>query len=350
MTAPETVSDQLPARPAPASSPIADGRTPIRVKGKLVSRPAVLIDDRLIVAHGRWLRTATIHDEFWLDGPSVREPERVLATLREQRFPADLLTFAQRLPDIEPKFPYHFAWDNLAVIDLTSYTDWWENLLPQETRKHVRKAAKRGLVTRTSPLDDAFVEGIVAIYNEVPIRQGKPFPKYGQNFATVKEDMNKLAERSEFIGAYLGAELVGFIKLVHMGPVTGILSINSKSAHFDLKPTNALMAKAVEVACARHATHLTYGRYTYGNKPGSSLTEFKKRNGFHQVMIPRYYVPLNVRGRIAVRLRLYRRLIDIIPPGPLAFLDRFRSAVFNRVYALKHPSSGRAETSRGAGS
>ena len=41
--------------------------------------------------------------------------------------------------------------------------------------------------------------------------------------------------------------------------------------------------------------------------------EFKRRNGFLQVNFPRYYVPLTLRGKLFVWLRLYREFSGLIP-------------------------------------
>ena len=71
--------------------------------------------------------------------------------------------------------------------------------------------------------------------------------------------------------------------------------------HFDKRPTNALIAKAVEICEQRGFAYLTYCNYVY-NDPDSSLTEFKRRNGFEQVLVPRYYIPLTLQGRIALKL------------------------------------------------
>ena len=95
--------------------------------------------------------------------------------------------------------------------------------------------------------DDKLVCGIREIYNEVPIRDGRPFPHYGKKFDTVKREVTTMPDRSEFLGAYCGEELIGFIKLIHMGKLSSILHIVSKRAHYDKRPTNSLLAAAVEV-------------------------------------------------------------------------------------------------------
>ena len=55
-----------------------------------------------------------------------------------------------------------------------------------------------------------------------------------------------------------------------------------------------------------------YCNYVY-NDPKSSLTEFKRRNGFEQVLVPRYYIPLTLKGKIALSLGFHTRLVQRIP-------------------------------------
>ena len=111
------------------------------------------------------------------------------------------------------------------------------------------------MAVKTVELDDALIQGITEIYNETPVRQGKPFPHYGKDFSTVKSETSTLLDRSEFIGAYHGNELIGFIKLVYLGNIASILNIVSKNAHYDKRPTNALIAKAVEICSQKGISH-----------------------------------------------------------------------------------------------
>ena len=300
----------------------------IRIKGRRVIVPSVTIDDRTILALGRWVKVAAVHDENWVAGEVIQNPEAVVAHLKKQGFKTDLFTFPQRIPDVHPKFRYPLEWDNTAVIPLSTYADWWENRIPQETRKNVRRSTKRGVVVRALALDDQLIRGITEIYNETPVRQGKPFPKYGQSFETVKKDVSQLLDRSEFIAAYSGGELIGFVKLVYLGKVASILSINTKNKHFDKKPTNILIAKTIEICCQKGMTHLLYGRYTYGKKSSSPLTEFKRRNGFEKILIPRYYIPLTVKGKIVLMLNLHRGLMGVLPGVLVDFLVKVRSRLF----------------------
>jgi hypothetical protein len=302
----------------------------LRIKGKLTRVSAVDVEDRSVMVQGRWMRMAAVLDENWVAGDVIKDPAAVIDVIRRSGLKADLFTFPQRLPDLEPKYKYRLDWDNAAAIPLTTYEHWWENCIPQEARKNVRRSAKRGLVVRTALLDDEFIRGITEIYNETPVRQGKPFPKYGMDFEAVKAEVSQIPDRSEFIGAYFGEELVGFVKLVYLGKVASILSFSSMNKHFDKRPTNALIAKTVEIACAKGVSHLLYGRYTYGRKASSPLTEFKRRNGFEKVMIPRYFVPLSLRGRLILALNLHRGLIGVLPGRLVDFLVAVRAWFFEK--------------------
>jgi hypothetical protein len=300
----------------------------VTVRGKETTVPCRRIGGMVVVVLGKWLRIASIHDEEWTAGQLVTEPKAFVAGLKQRGLKADLFTFMQKLPEGAPQFPYHIAWDNVAAIQLASFEDWWENQLPQESRKNVRRAGRRGVVVRQVGLDDDLIKGITEIYNETPFRQGKRFPHYGKSFDTVKKEVSTLLDHSEFIGAYHQDELIGFIKLVFMGKIGSILHIVSKNEHYDKRPSNALIAKAVEICAARGITHLLYGRYTYGNKTDSPLAEFKRRNGFQEIAVARYYIPLTLRGRIAIRFRLYRGLLGMLPGRLVVFLVSVRARFF----------------------
>lgn len=291
-------------------------------RGQSITVPALQVSDRTIIATGKWIRTAAVLDEMAVQGQSVRDPEAFVARLKESELKADLFTFAQQLPEITPKFSYPFAWDNVAAIRITSFQDWWENRLPQESRKNARRAAKRGVVVRVVPFDDELVRGIHKIYNETPMRQGKRFWHFGKDFDTVKRELATYLDRSEFIGAYCNEELIGFLKMVHVNRTGTLFHILSMDQHRDKRAMNALVAKAVELCEERKLSHFIYGQFIYGNKNQSSLAEFKRRNGFEQIDFPRYYIPLTAEGKIFVRLRLYKGIDGLLPEPILqAFLN-----------------------------
>ncbi len=59
---------------------------------------------------------------------------------------------------------------------------------------------------------------------------------------------------------------------------------------------------------------LRYASFVYGGKTGSSLTRFKRENGFVRVDVPRFYVPLTLKGKAFTKLGLHQKTIkDFIP-------------------------------------
>jgi len=315
----------------------------ISVRGKVLKVPAVRINDITIIVTGRWLKTASIKDEFWLAGELVEDPEVIIANLKQQKLNADIFTFSQKLPKIEPKYKYHLEWNNVAAIPISGFADWWENRLPQETRKNVRRAGRRGVVIKKVQFDNALIEAIVDINNETPIRQGRRFWHYGKSFDTVKRDYSAFLDRSEFWGAYAGTEMIGFIRLIYLGKTANILQILCKNKHFDKRPGNVLIAKAVEACAEKRISHLVYGQYVYGGNTKSPLTEFKRRNGFEQILIPTYYVPLTLKGRLFLELRLHRGISRIIPKRLLSLLIELRSKLNERKATKREPTALSAE-------
>jgi hypothetical protein len=74
-----------------------------------------------------------------------------------------------------------------------------------------------------------------------------------------------------------------------------------------------LIAQAVKSCADRGIPHLVYANFAYGKKERSSLSDFKERNGFARVDLPRYYVPLTIVGWSALRLGLHRTFVDRLP-------------------------------------
>ena len=301
----------------PANSIILPvGSAEIRVRGKTTFVPSVAIDGRTVIVTGKWLRLAAIRDDIVTEGELVKDPGSFIGTLKKSELKADIFTFFQRPPDVSPKFDFHFEWNNYAAIPITTFEKWWESV-PQETRKNVRRAAKRGVIVKTALFDDTLARGIHKLCNESPVRQGKPFWHFGKDFETVKRDHAAYLERSDFICAFFNDELIGFIKMVYVDRIAFILHILAANAHYDKRPINALIAKAVEICSQRGVGYFVYDQYTYGNKTHSSLIELKRRNGFEPINFPRYYVPLSWKGKLAVALRLYRGAVGLLPAPAL---------------------------------
>lgn len=256
-----------------------------------------------------------------LDGDKYKfldEPAPVIAALRESETRVDIFTFMQRLPAATAKFNYPMESDNLAVLGVSTFDEWWTKRIGFKARNKAKQAAKRGVVVREAPFDETFAQGIWEIYNESPVRQGRRFPHYGKSIDQVRRMSATFLDTSIFIGAYLDEKLIGFIKLTtdDSGTQAGMMHIVSMIRHRDKAPTNALVAQAVRSCADRGISHLVYSNFAYGKKERSSLSDFKERNGFERVNLPRYYVPLTRIGWAAFRLGLHHKFVDRLP-GPL---------------------------------
>jgi hypothetical protein len=297
-------------------------------KGVVTRKPALSIEHWNVINTGRFCRIARLFDEDWIPG-TISDPEKFISSIRNGS-DADIFTFAEKLPNTAPRFSFAVDWENVAAIPITSYADWW-NALSQETRRNVRKAEKGGLQIKVSDFSDDFVNGIKGIYDESPVRQGKRFWHFGKSFDTVKDENGTYRDRSIFIGAYSGAELVGFIKVVVVGNFGSIMQILSKAAFADKRPTNALIAKAVEVCAEKGLSHLVYCQYVYGKNTESPLTEFKRRNGFQQILLPRYYIPLTLKGKLMISSRLHLGVRRLIPFAVERRLLHLRNSVYGKI-------------------
>jgi hypothetical protein len=298
--------------------------TEIRVKGKDASVPSVRIDGRTVIATGKWLKIAVVQDEDLTEGELLTDPASFISHLKDARMKADIFTFGQKLPNTMPMYSFPLEWDNLAVIPITTFSEWWDKRVDPSVRRAVRKAAKNGVDVTVVEFDDALVEGIVRINNETPIRQGKSFWHFQKSFEAVKRENSTYSERNTFLGAYWQNELIGFMRMTHVDGAANIVQLLTMMKHFDKRPANALIAKAVEVCGQKGVSHLVYCNYVY-NDPKSSLTEFKRRCGFEKVLLPRYYIPLTKKGRTAMCLGLHRGLVKCIPAPVLTELLRIRS-------------------------
>lgn len=270
----------------------------------------------------------------------VERPEEMLEALRKCGHRIDLFTFMQRLPDAEAKFSYSWEMDNFAALRITSFDNWWNQQIGFKGRNKAKQAEKKGAVIREVPFSEELVKGIQGVYNETRVRQGAPNSHYGKDVATVYREEATFLDTSIFIGAFLGDELIGFAKLVfdETRSQAGLMNIVSMIKHRDKAPTNALVAQAVRSCSDRGISYLVYSRFAYGKKEQSSLTDFKERNGFQRIDVPRYYVPLTPLGRAGFRLGFHHRLADRLPEPLLAKLRELRSAWYNR----KFPSAPEA--------
>lgn len=282
-----------------------------------------------IKVQGRLVRIAR------LDGDKYTfpdDPEAVLEGLRNCGTRIDIFTFLQKLPETAPKYSFQMELDNLAVLPVSTFDHWWTKQVDAKTRNMVRKAEKKGVEIREAPFDDALLRGIEEIYNECPVRQGKPFPYYGMTLEKVRGYAGTFLDRSTYIAAFLGDSMIGFIKLVVDESRTQacLVHILSMVRHRDKAVTNALIAQAVRFCAERKISYLVYEHFNYGKKQGDSLSHFKEGNGFERIDLPRYYIPLTPVGKIALHLGLHHRLVDRIPESITAKLREFRKTWYSR--------------------
>lgn len=296
------------------------------VKGKPVSLPALRLHGVDVVKRGGLLSTGEVFDEYWLERDSLPRIDALLEDLRKAPGRPDLFSFTQRVPDTTPQHrAYRMELTNYAVLRLSSYDHWFERQVPASTRRNVRASAKRGVTVRVCDFDDAYVRGISGIFNETPIRAGRRYWHYGKPLETVRKENGTYAERSTFLGAFVGDEMVGYLKVVWDKRTAAIMQILSKTTARDQRVNNALMAEAVRQACAHHVEYLLYESFDYGKKTGDSLARFKENNGFERMDVPRYFVPLTWKGAAALRLGMHRELKERVPEPIAARWRTWRS-------------------------
>lgn len=290
-----------------------------------LNQPSIFVAGRDLVVTGRWLRIASVKDEEVSEVSEAPDDlNAFMSDLKRSKLPADLVTIPESFTQLNPRHSAYHEFDNMAALRLTTYDDWW-NSLSQETRRNVRKAGKQGVETKVSNLDDIFLRGVKAIYDETPVRQGRNFPHYQKDFERVKAETSTFPERSTFIGAYRADQMLGFMKLIYKAGNAHIIHFLSLNSAYDLRPANALLDQAVKVCTDRGLSLLFYRKYVYGKSGKSSLTEFKRRNGFEELKYPRYYLPLGTKGRLALSLRLHHGLKELLPSNVVAFVRQMRS-------------------------
>ena len=296
----------------------------------------MIVCGKNVAVSGRFIRIARLDMEKY---EFLDDPEAVLKELRECGKRIDLFTFLQRFPDnlqesreSKPIYSYPMEWDNLAVLAVSTFDHWWSHQIRWEARNRARQAAKKGVLIREVPFDDALVRGIWEIYNESPVRQGRPFTHYGEDIETVHKEEATYLDRSIFIGAFLGDRLIGFVKLVtdETKRQANLMNILSMIQHRDKAPTNALIAQAVR-SCAEHGIpYLLYQNFSYGKKRPDGLSKFKEVNGFRPIEVRRYYVPLTRLGLTAFHLGLHHKFVDQLPEPVSNRLRDFQNAWYKR--------------------
>ncbi len=285
----------------------------VSIKGRMQEVPAFRMDDVVIITDGKYLQIAEIFDEYWLPAVRLPDPYHVVAELQSLDSKPDLFTFAQRVPDTRPRFPFYMESDNVAVIPLSSYEEWFSKQTSSATRRNIRASEKKGVIVKEVAFDAEYIRGIMSIYNESPVRAGRQFWHFGKDFGRVEAENGTYRERSTFLAAYAEGEMIGYLKVVWDLKSAAIMQILSKLKFRDRRPNNALLSEAVRLCTEKNIPYLLYESYVYGNKTDSSLTRFKRENGFVRMDVPRYFVPLTLKGNLCLKLGLHRNLKDFIP-------------------------------------
>jgi hypothetical protein len=291
----------------------------------------ITVAGKQVRVKGKLLRMASLEaDKYHF----LEDPEGFLAALRDCGARVDLFSFIERLPHTTKRFAYPMRWDNFAGLPVSTFDHWWNEQIGFKARNKAKQAQKKGITIREVPFDHELVKGIWEIYNECPIRQGRRFPHYGKDIETVYKDEATFLDSSVFIGAFSGGRLIGFIKMVYDETRTqaGLMNICSLIGERDKAPTNALVVEAVRACANRGISYLVYSNFAYGTKQRSTLSDFKERNGFQRMDVPRYYVPLTVVGATALRLGLHHRLSSRLPESVASKLRELRESWYRRKF------------------
>ena len=236
---------------------------------------------KTIRVEGSLIRIARLDGDQFV---TLDDPESLLGELRQCGTRIDLFAFLQKLPETLPKYSYPMEWDNLAVLPISTFDQWWGQQIHRNVRVKVRKAEKNGIVAREVPFNDALLDTICQIYNESPIRHGKRFPHYGMNLKQAREYAGTYLEHSFFIGAFYDNTMIGFAKVItdKSRNQACLIHLLSMMQHRDKAPTNAILAQTVRSCVEWQLPYLIYGKYAYGknSEQGDSLSYFKHVNGF----------------------------------------------------------------------
>ena len=294
----------------------------IRWKGVPVRLDAVRAENKAFLLSGHFIKTAALKNE-WLE--DIENPEVVIRELKASQAKIDLFRFWQRIPHTEPQYNYYNEWQHVAAIPVTGYKYWLEKQVNPKARNKIRKAQKFGVMIQETKLDDKLLRGIMEIFNQSPVRRGKRFWHYGKDFNTVKKEMSLDLNESIFITAYYGDELIGFIKILVADRYALLTLILDKLNHRDKAPINGMIAKAVEICAERKIPHLVYFMWRRGGHG-----DFQESTGFEKIPIPEYFVPLTLKGAIALRLSLHKGLKGFIPEKVMAWLLAVRARWYAR--------------------
>lgn len=280
-----------------------------------MSRKNPVIEGRELSIKGSFLSTARLRHE-WCD--FVPEPASMASAIQSHRI-ADLFTFVTDVGHTGNGYPYHNEPVGVAVLPLTTYEAWWEEI-GKKKRNQIRKAQKSGVELRPCKLDTAFAQAVEPIYNECPVRQGRKFYHYGQTAAEIEAELSSFPEQTILVGAFVDNVMVGFMKLFRAEHALRIVHILAKLSERDKCVMDALIGKAVELCIEHKYRFLQYGSWT-----DNGIGAFRTKHGFQRIEVPRYFVPLNWRGRLILTLKLHRPVRERLPDAVVNPLMKLRA-------------------------
>lgn len=289
----------------------------------------MIVDGKEVKVTGKFVKIAQLKEDWDKD---IEDPEAFIKSLKSSGVNADIFTFIQRLPESRPKYQYNMEWDSIAAIPITTYENWIKKQIVQNSRKKIGYAQRKGVVVKLIDFSDELVNGIMEIYHETPLMQGKPNRQYRTDFETAKKLNSTYLNRAQFIGAFFNDELIAYIKLVTAGKFMRTMGILAKVAHRDKGPMNLLIAKAVEICVEKKMPYLIYAKFNYGKRGSDTLKEFKKNLGFESIILPRYYIPLTVSGKIILKLKLHKEIAEYLPEKLLRKLIDMRTNWYEKKY------------------
>ena len=288
----------------------------------------MLLDNKDIIKIGGFIKTVRLRDEWYGE---VANPESFIWALRQNKIKADIFTFWQKLPETEPKYNYYMEYDDLAAIPIESYNHWFEKQISYGERKAIRKSERKGVLVKVTEFNDVLINGIKDIFNEVPIRQGRPYSHYGEDFEYIKRELSKDVDKCEFIGAYYENELIGFIQLGYAGTSAIPFGMVAKIAHRDKEPQTALIAKSVKICEDKKIAYILYGAWLRGG-----IGDYKQRIGCIKISVPRYYIPLSIKGKIALKLKLHKGFARLLPEKTIDYIKNLRTKLYTKTHLEKH--------------
>jgi hypothetical protein len=262
---------------------------------------------------GSVLRTARVRSEHYV---RLENASDCVQELRKSELRADIFTFLSGINHPMPNCSFHQEAERLAVLPITTYDEWFSKQLYNKPRNALRKALKSGIEVRLEEFGEPLLFGIKAIYDESPVRQGRRNRHYKKDLGTIRREHATFLETSQFIAVYFAGEMIGFAKVTFAHELGFIMNFLSKISHRDKAANNAILAKAVEICGDHKVQRLVYG--VWGSAGSGGLAEFKAANGFQCVEVPRYYVPLTLLGRLALRAGIHGGIVKRVPKGWIA--------------------------------